>query len=551
MKKFVTIIVALCIGAAVTNLIKHGVLKKVDLVQLVAETSKETRVSINIGYRSRENGSFNPTGSLRKLIFPGSVSSLTFRNHEHLGDTLQLQIQSPTKLTIHSLGLHNARADTWEELQGETLSKFLKSADDRSTVSIEKNQVVMTVDKPLATATLYIDLKKKNTVLRYGLSILFAIVTLVLIQRINFREIPAIKDLRHGPNNGQYYLSQLDGVRGLAALLVVLEHTWAPFAGSGATGVWMFFILSGYLLAQPFVANPARAADLQFVAGYMARRVGRIVPMYFVVVFISFGFNNNTPLLIEHLLFVEASGHLWTIPQELAFYLFLPAMMLLAYCVCRVAPWLYVPALSALCLLLLLKPELAVIQLRGNGLVRPPFLGWFLLGVVLAGLNPTITLIRNQITARQGQAIGLVGIVFLVILIAGSCYGITSQLLMQNVALPVNFPRLFAVGCMILILLLLIYPQSLLGRFFNLTMLRSIGIIGYSFYLLHPMVIKLITDFSKKFWGIELTGFILFLLTSVLTWAISLFTYSQIERPFLSRARRSQSAPAVYERQSA
>ena len=549
MKKVVTIIVALCIGAAVTNLIKHGVLKKVDLVELVAEASEATRVSINIGYRSKENGSFNLTGTLRKLIFPGSVSTLSFRNHEHLGDTIQLQVQSQTTLTIHSLSLHNARADTWEELKGEKLIKFLKSADDRSSLSVEQNKVIMTVNKPNATATLYIDLKKKNTALRYGLSILFAIAALILIQRINFKDVPAIKDLRQKPSNSQYYLSELDGVRGLAALLVVLEHTWAPFAGAGATGVWMFFILSGYLLAQPFIANPARAADLQFVSGYMARRIGRIVPMYLVVVLVIYGFNNNTPLLIEHLLFVEASGHLWTIPQELAFYLFLPAMMLLAYCVYRIAPWLYLPALSALCLLLLIKPELAVIQLRGNGLVRPPFLGWFLLGVVLAGLNPTLTLIRNRLTAAQGQVVGLLGILLLILLVAGSCYGITSKLVVENITLPVSFSRLFAVGCTIMILLILIYPQSLLGRLFNITLLRSIGIVGYSFYLLHPMVIKLITDFGKKFWGVELSGFYLFLLTSVLTWIISLFTYSQIERPFLSRAKRSM--PALYQRQSA
>ncbi|MGI9318956.1 MAG: acyltransferase family protein, partial [bacterium] len=225
-------------------------------------------------------------------------------------------------------------------------------------------------------------------------------------------------------------------------------------------------------------------------------------------------------------------------------------IMLLVYCVYRVKPWLYLPVLSAICLVLLLKPDLAMIQLRGNGLIRPPMLGWFLLGVVLAGLNPTLTQIRNTLTHKQGQTVGVIGVLFLMMLIACSCYAITAELFMQNVALPVNFPRLFGVACMFLILLILVYPQSILGRFFNLLPLRSIGIVGYSFYLLHPMVIKLILDISEKFWGVELSGFYLFVLTSTVTWAISLFTYSQIERPFLSRAKQTVPSSIAVQQQS-
>ena len=42
---------------------------------------------------------------------------------------------------------------------------------------------------------------------------------------------------------------ELDGVRGVAILLVVVAHAWFhPLPGGGMVGVHLFFVLSGYLI---------------------------------------------------------------------------------------------------------------------------------------------------------------------------------------------------------------------------------------------------------------------------------------------------------------
>ena len=83
------------------------------------------------------------------------------------------------------------------------------------------------------------------------------------------------------------HVPALDGARGLAILLVLLDHASDAhlylFAGAdlnraGKYGVYLFFVLSSFLLTLPFCAGRA-PTDLRSWLNYGMRRFLRIFPL--------------------------------------------------------------------------------------------------------------------------------------------------------------------------------------------------------------------------------------------------------------------------------
>lgn len=87
----------------------------------------------------------------------------------------------------------------------------------------------------------------------------------------------------------------LDGLRGLAALGIVVLHVslyseraWAPWdLGDAALhslrlGVLLFFVLSAFLLARPWLAAAAGIAPRPRLGPYLLRRAARVLPAYYV-----------------------------------------------------------------------------------------------------------------------------------------------------------------------------------------------------------------------------------------------------------------------------
>src|SRR5689334_16514347 len=79
---------------------------------------------------------------------------------------------------------------------------------------------------------------------------------------------------------GIQYRPEIDGLRAIAVLAVVLFHAGA--AGSGFVGVDVFFVISGYLITS-LLLKEREAGRIDLLAFY-ARRVRRIVPAATVVV---------------------------------------------------------------------------------------------------------------------------------------------------------------------------------------------------------------------------------------------------------------------------
>jgi len=85
----------------------------------------------------------------------------------------------------------------------------------------------------------------------------------------------------------------LDGLRALSILGVLLHHTRGkPFyVLHGYRGVWIFFVISGFLITTLALREEARAGYLDIKA-FMIRRVFRILPLYYLalLLYIGWGF---------------------------------------------------------------------------------------------------------------------------------------------------------------------------------------------------------------------------------------------------------------------
>jgi peptidoglycan/LPS O-acetylase OafA/YrhL len=149
--------------------------------------------------------------------------------------------------------------------------------------------------------------------------------------------------------HGAVHMPQLDGLRCLAVLLVIWAHAgpaWATRFGSwgvGVYGVWLFFVLSGFLITGILLRlRESRAPLGRSLRAFYARRFLRIFPAYYAVIaaarLLEFPFTPT--VLYAHLLYLSntslaaggpaALGHFWSLAVEEQFYLGWPLIVLLA-----------------------------------------------------------------------------------------------------------------------------------------------------------------------------------------------------------------------------
>ena len=74
-------------------------------------------------------------------------------------------------------------------------------------------------------------------------------------------------------------VKELDSIRGLAALTIVIYHLWFPAVGVFGLAVDLFFVLSGYLITTIILDN---ALTEGFLFSFYVRRSLRIWPVYYL-----------------------------------------------------------------------------------------------------------------------------------------------------------------------------------------------------------------------------------------------------------------------------
>jgi len=75
----------------------------------------------------------------------------------------------------------------------------------------------------------------------------------------------------------------IQGLRGLAVLLVVLFHAGVPFTPGGFIGVDVFFVISGFLITGLLMREVERSNHIRYL-DFIARRARRLLPAALVVI---------------------------------------------------------------------------------------------------------------------------------------------------------------------------------------------------------------------------------------------------------------------------
>ena len=210
------------------------------------------------------------------------------------------------------------------------------------------------------------------------------------------------------------FLPALEGMRGLAALGVLVTHVAFQTAATGIPlvgrllerfdmAVAVFFALSGFLLWRPHALAARGLRTAPPLGYYLRHRIARIMPAYWVVVCATLilvpvaadGAGVRVWLANLFLLQVfvpltltDGLTQMWSLSVEVAFYIALP---LLAWLVCRlrgrVAVW-RAPVVAALGLICLGWNFIPIPTLDGINADNwlPGYLPWFAGGMLLAEL---------------------------------------------------------------------------------------------------------------------------------------------------------------------
>src|SRR6266481_1493302 len=228
------------------------------------------------------------------------------------------------------------------------------------------------------------------------------------------------------------YRADIDGLRALAVVPVLLYHIGVPGFSGGFVGVDIFFVISGYLICG-MIDEDIRGGSFS-LGNFYKRRILRILPALFVMFLVAsaLAYLYCLPVELEdyskslasaagsvsNVYFAATAGyfdapaetkpllHTWSLGVEEQFYLIVPLLMLLA---CRVAPkraGLLFAAAAALCF-----AAAFAISYRNTTFVfyLTPFRAWELaLGALLS-----IKFIPAPETEFSKNACGAVGLLLL------------------------------------------------------------------------------------------------------------------------------------------
>ncbi|HWR32425.1 MAG TPA: acyltransferase [Chitinophagaceae bacterium] len=345
------------------------------------------------------------------------------------------------------------------------------------------------------------------------------------------------------------YIPEIDGLRFVAIFWVVVwlhlpglmnTHLFNGklFSGiyiqqvvtEGGHGVSFFFMISGFILALPFIREKLSAGQPVSLKKYYLRRLTRLEPPYLAGLLISFlllifykgdSFSDQLPhfaassVYVHNIIYNSASsvlGVAWSLEVEVQFYLMAPFLCFVFLIRHRMLRRIL------LVLLILVTALYAWYSLWKQPAILPHFLCYFFSGMLLADLysNSHRSWLNNFAGLVAGIII-LIGLPFLISLHSVEMFVL--KLILMNAAF---YLVLFNNGL-----------KKLMSR----QMITIIGGMCYSIYLLHVLIMSAVSQGLAKItvWQGALAAILsaVILLAAVLF--ISAVFYRLVEQPCMRR----------------
>jgi peptidoglycan/LPS O-acetylase OafA/YrhL len=346
------------------------------------------------------------------------------------------------------------------------------------------------------------------------------------------------------------YRREIDGLRAIAVLSVILFHSGLQALSGGFVGVDVFFVISGYLITAIIVED---LDNKNFsIAQFYERRIRRILPALFLVIvaclpvawlwLLPHDFRKFTDSIVAVVLFVSnhlfsnQSGyfdttselkpllHTWTLAVEEQYYLIFPLFLAFTWRFRR--RWVFIA------LLVCFATSLAMAQWAiATGALRPFYLlptrGWeLLIGALSCFYSRSTANQKKNSTVSETASLG--GAVFI-------SYAILT--FDSTTPVPSVYSLIPTVGAALIILYAT--EKTMVGRILSMKVLVGVGLISYSAYLWHQPLFAFL-----KYRSIEEPSRMLLVGTGLLVMVLAYLSWKFVETPF--RDRKKFSVEQVY-----
>ena len=335
------------------------------------------------------------------------------------------------------------------------------------------------------------------------------------------------------------HMKQLDGLRGVAIILVLLVHFFNfgflyPYLYFGWAGVDLFFVLSGFLITGILLDTKHKK---RYYRVFILRRALRILPLYYAVLIaiavLSFYINSlnwfkeyqgyywlhGSNYLILQKGFFPPLGHFWSLAIEEQFYLFWPLIVAIFN-----RKWLVFVSLLLLLLGIFLRATVENIYLiYGLPLAHMD-------GLLIGGIMAVLIREHKDILFKHIELILISSVLLFLIYTTGYLIingGYTEQ--GSFIKLPFTFTLVSLVFGGLLTYSLKNHHAT---NFFSNRVLLFFGKYSYAMYVLHPIIYH----FSNWAGASRLSGNQKLLLNTGLFLLTILFSYASyhlLEKHFL------------------